>query len=189
MKDQGHQAMWPQMSAALAAIDEALGLPADGCNSTAQTLAAIKKLKDGRDAFQESLYAELDTNFRLRDLGGAQPDEPMTPFIERVIAERDRFRAALLHARNQALEGRQGLVELLGVGFHDHAVRRQPGCRGEGRPGAIAHVGQVSKFVGMLASLDAQQMQVQQRRDILFAHGGIRRAAEGFEHFANLARR
>ena len=102
MKDQGHQAMWPQMSAALAAIDEALGLPADGCNSTAQTLAAIKKLKDGRDALLESLYAELDTNFRLRDLGGAQPDEPMTPFIERVIAERDRFRAALLDCARQA---------------------------------------------------------------------------------------
>ena len=87
--------MWLQMSAALAAIDEALGLPADGCNSTAQTLAAIKKLKDDRDAFQESLYAELDTNFRLRDLGGARTDEPMTPFIERVIAERDTLRAAL----------------------------------------------------------------------------------------------
>ena len=39
-----HQAMWPQMIAALAAIDEALGLPADGCNSTAQTLAAISSI-------------------------------------------------------------------------------------------------------------------------------------------------
>ena len=93
MEDQGHQAMWPQMIAALAAIDEALGLPADGCNSTAQTLAAIKKLKEDREAFQESLYAELDTNFRLRDLGGARTDESMTPFIERVISERDNLRA------------------------------------------------------------------------------------------------
>lgn len=90
-----HQAMWPQMISALAAIDAALGLPEDGCNSLAQTLAAIKKLKDGRDAFQESLYAELDTNFRLRDLGGARTDEPMTPFIERVISERDKLRSAL----------------------------------------------------------------------------------------------
>jgi hypothetical protein len=40
-----HQAMWPQMIAALAAIDAALGLPADGCNSTQQTLDAIAKLK------------------------------------------------------------------------------------------------------------------------------------------------
>ena len=47
MEDQGHQAMWPQMIAALAAIDGALGLPEDGCNSLAQTLAAIKKLKAG----------------------------------------------------------------------------------------------------------------------------------------------
>ena len=95
MEDQGHQAIWPQMIAALAAIDAALGLPEDGCNSLAQTLAAIKKLKDGRDAFQESLYAELDTNFRLRDLGGAKADESMTPFLERVIAERDTLRASL----------------------------------------------------------------------------------------------
>lgn len=88
-----HQAMWPQMIASLAAIDGALGLPEDGCNSLVQTLAAIKKLKDGRDAFQQSLFAELDTNFRLRDLGGARDDEPMTPFIERVISERDKLRA------------------------------------------------------------------------------------------------
>ena len=40
-----HQAMWPQMIAALAAIDAALGLPEDGCNSLAQTLAAIRALK------------------------------------------------------------------------------------------------------------------------------------------------
>lgn len=37
--------MWPQMIAALAAIDAALGLPDDGCNSTQQTLDAIAKLK------------------------------------------------------------------------------------------------------------------------------------------------
>jgi hypothetical protein len=86
------------MAQALAAIDAELGLPEDGCNSTAQTLAAIKKLKDGRDAFQESLYAELDTNFRLRDLGGTRADESMTPFLERVIAERDTLRAAVSRA-------------------------------------------------------------------------------------------
>ena len=37
--------MWPQMIAALAAIDAALGLPEDGCNSTQTTLDAIAKLK------------------------------------------------------------------------------------------------------------------------------------------------
>lgn len=33
------------MIRALAAIDRELGLPGDGCNSTAQTLAAIKQLQ------------------------------------------------------------------------------------------------------------------------------------------------
>lgn len=33
------------MIRALAAIDDALGLPQDGCNSTAQTLAKIEELK------------------------------------------------------------------------------------------------------------------------------------------------
>ena len=37
--------MWPQMISALAAIDRGLGLPDDGCNSTAQTLNAIRLLK------------------------------------------------------------------------------------------------------------------------------------------------
>lgn len=41
----GTQALWPQMIAALAAIDDALGLPDDGCNSTAQTLDAIRELR------------------------------------------------------------------------------------------------------------------------------------------------
>ena len=34
---------------ALAAIDEALGLPPDGCNSTARTLAKIKELREQND--------------------------------------------------------------------------------------------------------------------------------------------
>ncbi|HSC06122.1 MAG TPA: Lar family restriction alleviation protein [Steroidobacteraceae bacterium] len=38
-------APWPQMLAALASIDTALGLPEDGCNSTARTLAAIRELR------------------------------------------------------------------------------------------------------------------------------------------------
>jgi hypothetical protein len=45
MQDQQHQALWPQMIAALAAIDAELGIPDDGCNSTGQTLAAIRALK------------------------------------------------------------------------------------------------------------------------------------------------
>ena len=45
----GTQALWPQMIAALAAIDDALGLPQDGCNSTAQTLAEIQRLRTEAD--------------------------------------------------------------------------------------------------------------------------------------------
>lgn len=37
------------MVRALAAIDDALGLPQDGCNSTAQTLAKIKEMREQID--------------------------------------------------------------------------------------------------------------------------------------------
>ncbi len=37
--------MWPKMIAALAEIDAALGIPDDGCNSTARTLAEIARLR------------------------------------------------------------------------------------------------------------------------------------------------
>ena len=36
---------WAQMIEALAAIDAELGLPEDGCNSTARTLAEVRALK------------------------------------------------------------------------------------------------------------------------------------------------
>jgi hypothetical protein len=64
MEDQGHQAVWSQMIAALAAIEAALGLPADGCNSTAQTLAAIARHRDARGmlvARLENMQAQGDT--------------------------------------------------------------------------------------------------------------------------------
>ena len=41
----GTQALWPQMISALAAIDDALGLPQDGCNTTQRTLNSIRLLK------------------------------------------------------------------------------------------------------------------------------------------------
>lgn len=41
----GTQALWPQMIRALAAIDDELGLPQDGCNTTQRTLDAIRLLK------------------------------------------------------------------------------------------------------------------------------------------------
>lgn len=42
-----------------------------------------------RDALKQTLHDELDGNLRLRDIGGARPEEPMTTFLERVFAERD----------------------------------------------------------------------------------------------------
>lgn len=45
MKDESHQTMQMQLIAALAALDAELELPDDGCNSTAQTLHAIRLLK------------------------------------------------------------------------------------------------------------------------------------------------
>jgi hypothetical protein len=40
------------MISALASIDAELGIPENGCNSTAQTLAAIRALKAERDALR-----------------------------------------------------------------------------------------------------------------------------------------
>lgn len=45
------------------------------------------------EALKQTLYDELDANLRLRELGGAKPDEPMTTFLERVFAEREALRA------------------------------------------------------------------------------------------------
>jgi hypothetical protein len=54
-----------------------------------QAADTIERLTRERDAFKQSLYDEMDGNLRLRELGKARPDEPMTPFIERLIRERD----------------------------------------------------------------------------------------------------
>lgn len=52
----GTQALWPQMIAALAAIDDALGLPQDGCNATSRTIAAIHELQQAAQAAEENAY-------------------------------------------------------------------------------------------------------------------------------------
>jgi hypothetical protein len=57
-----HQAMWPQMIAALAAIDAELGIPDDGCNSLAQTLAAIRALKASAEIANQPLAQPLTRN-------------------------------------------------------------------------------------------------------------------------------
>ncbi len=52
-------------------------------------------LRAERDALKQTLHDELDGNLRLRELGGALPSEPMTVFLERVIAERDALKAKI----------------------------------------------------------------------------------------------
>lgn len=66
-----------------------------GSELAAEMREAIELLIAERDALKETLHNELDGNLRLRDLGGARPDECMTTFLERVFAERDQGRAAL----------------------------------------------------------------------------------------------
>lgn len=61
MQDQQHQALWPQMIAALAAIDAELGMPEDGCNSPAMTLTKLKQWRAALDA----AYKVLDGNVLL----------------------------------------------------------------------------------------------------------------------------
>lgn len=55
----------------------------------------VEKLEAHRDALKQTLHDELAGNLRLRDLGGARPDEPMLTFLERIIAERDALLEAL----------------------------------------------------------------------------------------------
>jgi hypothetical protein len=52
-----HQAMWPQMISALAAIDAELGIPDDGCNSTAQTLEKIRRLRVAMEWYRDEARA------------------------------------------------------------------------------------------------------------------------------------
>lgn len=52
-------------------------------------------LEAERDVLKATLHDELAENLRLRDLGGARPDEGMTGYIERLIAERDALREGL----------------------------------------------------------------------------------------------
>lgn len=63
----GTQALWPQMIRALAAIDEALGLPDDGCNSTAQTLDAIRQLRANLAASQARSVRMVELMRKLRE--------------------------------------------------------------------------------------------------------------------------
>ena len=53
---------------------------------------AIELLISERDGLMQTLRDEMDENLRLRELGGAQPDENITALTERLIRERDALR-------------------------------------------------------------------------------------------------
>jgi hypothetical protein len=52
----------------------------------------MRALAKERDGLMQTLRDEMDENLRLRELGGAGPDENITAMTERVIAERDELR-------------------------------------------------------------------------------------------------
>lgn len=52
--------------------------------------AELTALRAQVEALKETIHDELSANLRLRELGGARPDEDMTTFLERVFAERDK---------------------------------------------------------------------------------------------------
>lgn len=58
------------------------------CNTCADWLA----LKAERDGLMQTLRDEMDENLRLRELGGAGPDENITAMTERLIREREALR-------------------------------------------------------------------------------------------------
>jgi hypothetical protein len=57
--------------------------------------AAIDALAAERDGLMQTLRDEIDENLRLRELGGALPDENITAMTERLIRERNALRAQL----------------------------------------------------------------------------------------------
>lgn len=54
-----YQSLFQNAVSALAAIDDALGIPQDGCNSTARTLAEIKKLRSAHGQSQALARADM----------------------------------------------------------------------------------------------------------------------------------
>ncbi len=56
---------------------------------------AIELLISERDGLMQTLRDEMDENLRLRELGGARPDENITAMTERIVAENAQLRAQL----------------------------------------------------------------------------------------------
>jgi hypothetical protein len=57
-----------------------------------QKHAEVERLTAQNDALRQLMHDEIDENSRLRDLGGAGPDENITAMMERLISEVGRLR-------------------------------------------------------------------------------------------------
>ena len=55
----------------------------------------VRELRTERDGLMQTLRDEMEENLRLRELGGALPDENITAMTERLIRERNALRAQL----------------------------------------------------------------------------------------------
>jgi hypothetical protein len=85
------EALWAARREARAMVQpdiaEVERLVRDYCN-------ACRAIAAERDGLMQTLRDEIDENLRLRELGGAMPDENITAMTERLIRERDQFRDA-----------------------------------------------------------------------------------------------
>lgn len=81
------------------------------------TCVRAEKAEAQRDALQQTLHDELAGNLRLRDLGGARPDEPMMPFLERIIAERDALLEALEEIHQATMKNKVVIAKYIGINF------------------------------------------------------------------------
>ena len=77
----------------------------------AEAAALIRSQAAEIEALKQTLHDELDANLRLRELGGARSDEPMTTFLERVFAERYALRALCIDYSIACGELSKGLSE------------------------------------------------------------------------------
>ena len=75
---------------------------------------AIELLISERDGLMQTLRDEMDEGLRLRELGGARPDEGITAMTERIVAENAQLRAEIARldaAANSALHAHTDWVD------------------------------------------------------------------------------
>ena len=63
--------------------------------------AEVERVTAERDNYHDSMIDEIAENLRLRELGGAGPDENITAMTERVIRERDSLVQIVTDPENQ----------------------------------------------------------------------------------------